>query len=94
VLGYTEIDSIWFYDPYFAPKIHLLNADNSTRRVKFIAETDGKAHIYLVHQVSQPEIIKNIEYNVAGDEGVGPNDVELESDNDGSCNTLFPDDKY
>lgn len=76
VLGYTEIDTIWYYDPYLAPVMHLLDNDNDTSRVRFIAESDGQAHIYVVHPISQPEIVEYLEFNIGGDEGVSPNDAE------------------
>jgi len=78
VMGYTEIDSMWFYDPYLAPGMHCLYDDNGSNRVRFIAQSDGRAHIYVVHCISQPEIIENLEYNMA--------DVELESENDEGLN--------
>jgi len=60
VMGYTEIDSMWFYDPYLAPGMHCLYDDNGSNRVRFIAQNDGRAHIYVVHCISQPEIIENL----------------------------------
>ena len=92
VLGYKEeaIDSIWFYEPYMADEMVLLDNDNRAKRVQSISQTDGQAHIYIVHKISQPEIIEMIEYygldeyNMADENGptdnVGPTVDEVTND--------------
>jgi hypothetical protein len=51
VMCFTKFDTMWYYDPYLAPEMHLLENDNDISRIKFLAESDGKAHIYVIHQV-------------------------------------------
>jgi len=92
VLGYKEeaIESIWFYEPYMADEMMLLDNDNRAKRVQYIAQTDGQAHIYIVHKISQPEIIEMVEYyglgeyNMADEDGptdnVGPTVDEVTND--------------
>jgi hypothetical protein len=92
VLGYKDVDSILYYDPYMAEEMVLLKEDDTySRRVQSIAQSKGNAHIYAIHPVSQPEIIEVLEYNVwpivveepndvVGDNvGVGPTEAEVET---------------
>lgn len=74
VLGYKDVDSILYYDPYMAEEMVLLKEDDAcSRRVQAIAHSEGKAHIYVIHPVLELEIIELLKYNV------GPTVVEVEA---------------
>ena len=56
-LGYVQVESMWHYDPKDVNELVLEEKDNSTKRIKNIAKMNGKFHIYVVHPLSQLDLI-------------------------------------
>jgi len=48
---------MWYYDPKDVNELVLEEKDNSTKRIKNIAKMNGKFHIYVVHPLSQLDLI-------------------------------------
>jgi hypothetical protein len=57
-LGYVRLNSLWYFDPVLEDGMVRLNNDIGCRRMQNIAYQFDKVHLYAVHPLSQPEIVK------------------------------------
>lgn len=72
---YPKVESPWCYDAIVVNDIVLFKDDRGTKRMKTIVVINGNVHLYIIHLLSQPNIIEepilSLEYN-----NVGPNEKE------------------
>jgi hypothetical protein len=54
-LGYPMVKSLWYYDPARVDELVRLRNDMGCRRMKFIAEDNGRVHLYVEHIICSPE---------------------------------------
>ncbi|RHN41080.1 hypothetical protein MtrunA17_Chr8g0362211 [Medicago truncatula] len=57
-LGYISLKSLWYFDPSLEDGMVALNNDLGCRRMQSIAYEFDKVHLYVVHPMSQPEIVE------------------------------------
>ncbi|XP_047162143.1 uncharacterized protein LOC124832066 [Vigna umbellata] len=91
-LGYDGFKDLWFSvgcGPILDDKLEPLCDDVGTMYMVNLARLNGQVHLYVVHTVSEPEVIDMIEYNV--DEGVL--DERTEED-DGGVTSQFGEATY
>ena len=77
-MGYTGLDSLWYYDPKDDNMLVKLRDDLGTKRMKNIAAMFDKVHLYVVHSLLDPiiEEYPSLEYFK-----LGPNEVVINSKN-------------
>ncbi|KAG2399373.1 uncharacterized protein HKW66_Vig0081450 [Vigna angularis] len=95
-LGYNGFKDLWFSvgcGPVLHDRLEALCADVGVMHMVTLAQLNGRVHLYVMHNVSQPDVIHMIEYNVdeGGDE-VAPEDLtspdisdEESEDEEGHC---------
>ncbi|KOM41210.1 hypothetical protein LR48_Vigan04g140800 [Vigna angularis] len=69
-LGYNGFKDLWFSvgcGPVLHDRLEALCADVGVMHMVTLAQLNGRVHLYVMHNVSQPDVIHMIEYNV--DEG-------------------------
>jgi len=54
-LGYPMVKSLWYYDPSLVNEMVHLRNDMGCRRMKLIAEENGRVHLYVEHTICSPE---------------------------------------
>jgi len=84
--GYVSLKSPWYHDPNMEDGFIPLNSDSGCRRMQSIALEYDRVHFYVVHPMSQPDIVALdplLEYpciappipHVVNETNVGPNGV-------------------
>ena len=68
-LGYSKVESLWYYDAMDDNELVLLKDDAWTNRMKMIALINGNVHLYAMHPVNGKEQISSLE-NSTGLNGV------------------------
>ncbi|KAI5427491.1 hypothetical protein KIW84_032773 [Lathyrus oleraceus] len=67
-LGYPIVESLWHHDAIEINEIIPLKDDMGENRMKIVAMVNGKVHLYILHPLSQPDIIEksvlSLEYNI------------------------------
>ncbi|WVZ11151.1 hypothetical protein V8G54_015681 [Vigna mungo] len=66
-LGYVEFQELWYSvgcGPVLDGKLEALSDDVGAMHMVNLARLNGRVHLYVVHSVSQAEVIQMIEYNV------------------------------
>lgn len=53
-MGYNDLESLWFYDPLEVNELIRLNSDIGTKRMKWIAFSEGRVHLYVLHTPDEP----------------------------------------
>ncbi|KOM34526.1 hypothetical protein LR48_Vigan02g067600 [Vigna angularis] len=75
-LGYDDFKDLWFSvgcGPVLDDKLEPLCDDVGAMHMVNLAHLNGQVHLYVVHTISQPDVIHMIEYNVdEGGEEVAP----------------------
>ncbi|KAI5447300.1 hypothetical protein KIW84_014959 [Lathyrus oleraceus] len=66
-LGYSKVESLWYYDVMDDNELILLKYDDGTKRMKIIALINGNVHLYVMHPVYGKEQILSLENSL------GPN---------------------
>lgn len=61
-LGYPVVASLWYYDEMDVNDIVLLENDKGSRMMKTIIVMVGTCHLYVIHHLSQPDIIEEYYY--------------------------------
>jgi len=55
--GYVSLKSLWYHDPTMEDEFIPLNNDSGCRRMRSIALQYDRVHLYVVHPMSQPDVV-------------------------------------
>jgi len=82
-MGYVNVKEIWYSvgEGYvFEGRLELLSDDKSACHMVNIGILNGQVHLYVVHMVSEPQIVHFLEYcgHEVGVEGQGDHEVCLD----------------
>ncbi|KAI5412440.1 hypothetical protein KIW84_057205 [Lathyrus oleraceus] len=80
-LGYSKVESLWYYDAMDDNELVLLRDDAGTSRIKMIALINGNVDLYVMHPVYEEEQILSLE-NSVGSNGVEEDKLECDTLND------------
>ncbi|WVZ03970.1 hypothetical protein V8G54_024776 [Vigna mungo] len=70
-MGYRNVKEMWYSmgGRVLEDRIELITDDKGAMHVVNIALLNGKAHVFVVHKVSEPNYLLQLEYNVGEGEG-------------------------
>ena len=80
-MGYVNVKEMWYSvggGSVLDGRLELLSDDKGACHMVNIAILNGQVHLFVVHMVSEPQIVHMLEYGgneVAADEGVAVEDV-------------------
>ncbi|KEH16930.1 hypothetical protein MTR_0065s0130 [Medicago truncatula] len=55
--GYVTLKSLWYFDPALEDGMVPLNSDSGCRRMQSITLEFDRVHLYVVHPMSQPDVV-------------------------------------
>ncbi|WVZ03655.1 hypothetical protein V8G54_024461 [Vigna mungo] len=85
-LGYDGFKELWYSvgcGPVLDDRLEALTDDVGAMQMVTLAHLNGRVHMYVVHNVSEPEIIHMIDYNVDVGEEVAPTEEGIEEGGEG-----------